>query len=79
MCAFHVEAIIGIYLCSAVTGKTDRELARIASLRQSVRPRPDDITSLLLEIQRGMKLNHVPCDDRSKPLVRRCQTFYPEF
>ncbi|XP_021953614.1 uncharacterized protein LOC110850487 isoform X1 [Folsomia candida] len=62
-----------------VTGKTDRELARIASLRQSVRPRPDDITSLLLEIQRGMKLNHVPCDDRSKPLVRRCQTFYPEF
>lgn len=64
---------------TAVSGKSASQLAKIAELRHSIRPRPETIGGLLREIEGGTKLNHVACDDRSKPLIRRCQTFFPEF
>ncbi|OXA52740.1 glutamic acid-rich protein isoform X2 [Folsomia candida] len=47
--------------------------AKIEQLRKPCRKRPD-LNQLMKEIEQGRKLNHVQCNDRSKPIIPRMKS-----
>jgi hypothetical protein len=53
--------------------KPPKVQAKIEQLRKPCRKRPD-FGQLLKEIESGRKLNHVQCNDRSKPIIPRMKS-----